>query len=115
MEDLKSAMEEHMEQMADLVQKFSAELRSGLGPAFDNFIGFFHAIDWKVLLLLRPRSDLKKKNLIFLLAPIVMIVCMVLTGRLVNVLNGVLCCVVSANHLLKEKCQLSDVLIPSCV
>jgi hypothetical protein len=47
MEDLKSAMEEHMEQMADLVQKFSAELRSGLGPAFDNFIGFFHAIDWK--------------------------------------------------------------------
>lgn len=48
MEELKSAMEEHMEQMADLVQKLSAELRSGLRPAFDNFIGFFHAIDWKV-------------------------------------------------------------------
>jgi hypothetical protein len=48
MEDLKSAMEEHMEQMADLVQKFSAELRSGLRPALDNFLGFFHAIDWKV-------------------------------------------------------------------
>ena len=52
MEDLKSAMEEHMEQMADLVQKFSAELRTGLRPAYDNFIGFFHAIDWKV-----PRSE----------------------------------------------------------
>lgn len=48
MEELKSAVEEHMEQMADLVQKFSAELRSGLRPAYDNFIGFFHAIDWKV-------------------------------------------------------------------
>ncbi|XP_040997617.1 transmembrane protein 18 [Juglans microcarpa x Juglans regia] len=47
MEELKSAIEEHMDQMADLVQKFSSELRSGLRPAFDNFIGFFHAIDWK--------------------------------------------------------------------
>lgn len=36
-----------MDQMADLVQKLSAELRTGLRPAFDNFIGFFHAIDWK--------------------------------------------------------------------
>lgn len=41
-------MEEHMDQMADLVQKLSSELRSGLRPAVDNFIGFFHAIDWKV-------------------------------------------------------------------
>lgn len=48
MEELKSAMEDHMEQMADLVQKLSAELRSGLRPAYDNFIGFFHAIDWRV-------------------------------------------------------------------
>ncbi|KAI4313179.1 hypothetical protein L6164_026178 [Bauhinia variegata] len=47
MEELKSAMEEHMEQMADLVQKFSSELRVGLRPAYENFIGFFHAIDWK--------------------------------------------------------------------
>ncbi|GMP79186.1 hypothetical protein CsSME_00034833 [Camellia sinensis var. sinensis] len=46
MEELKSAMGEHMDQMADLVEKFTAELRSGLRPAFDNFIGFFHAIDW---------------------------------------------------------------------
>ncbi|KAH0976403.1 hypothetical protein GBA52_026122 [Prunus armeniaca] len=47
MEQLRSAMEEHMEQMADLVQKLSAELRSGLKPALDNFLGFFHAINWK--------------------------------------------------------------------
>uniref|UniRef100_A0A803QQ00 Transmembrane protein 18 n=1 Tax=Cannabis sativa TaxID=3483 RepID=A0A803QQ00_CANSA len=47
MDDLRSAMEEHMDQMADLVQKLSAELRTGLRPAYDNFIGFFQAIDWK--------------------------------------------------------------------
>ncbi|KAL7176529.1 hypothetical protein ACSBR2_029959 [Camellia fascicularis] len=46
MEELKSAMGEHMDQMADLVEKLTAELRSGLRPAFDNFIDFFHAIDW---------------------------------------------------------------------
>ncbi|KAG2314757.1 hypothetical protein Bca52824_017879 [Brassica carinata] len=28
-------------------QKLSGELRTGLQPAYDNFIGFFHAIDWK--------------------------------------------------------------------
>ncbi|GAB4844831.1 hypothetical protein Ancab_038219 [Ancistrocladus abbreviatus] len=47
MDELKSTMEEHMEQMADLVQKLTAELKSGFGPAFDNFMGFLHAIDWK--------------------------------------------------------------------
>lgn len=47
MEELRSAVEEHMELMADLVQKLSTELRSGLRPAYDNFMGFFHAIDWK--------------------------------------------------------------------
>ncbi|EXB57390.1 hypothetical protein L484_016443 [Morus notabilis] len=50
MEDLRSAMEDHIDQMSDLLQKFSAELRSGVRPAYDNFIGFFHAIDWKVTL-----------------------------------------------------------------
>lgn len=40
-------MEEHMDQMADLIHKLSSELRSGLRPAVDNFVGFFHAIDWK--------------------------------------------------------------------
>ncbi|KAH1151601.1 hypothetical protein GLYMA_16G156600v4 [Glycine max] len=47
MEELKSAMEEHMDLMADLVQKLSSDLRAGFRPAYDNFIGFFHAIDWK--------------------------------------------------------------------
>ncbi|KAF9661647.1 hypothetical protein SADUNF_Sadunf19G0090500 [Salix dunnii] len=48
MEEVKSAMEAHLDQMTDLVQKLSSELRSGLRPAIDNFIGFFHAIDWKI-------------------------------------------------------------------
>ncbi|RYR08191.1 hypothetical protein Ahy_B05g075761 [Arachis hypogaea] len=47
MEEVKSAVEEHMDLMADLIQKLSSELRAGLRPAYDNFIGFFHAIDWK--------------------------------------------------------------------
>ncbi|CAJ1947888.1 unnamed protein product [Sphenostylis stenocarpa] len=47
MEELKSAMEEHMELMADLVQKFSSDLRVGFRPAYDNFMGFIHAVDWK--------------------------------------------------------------------
>ncbi|KAI3835559.1 hypothetical protein MKW98_027471 [Papaver atlanticum] len=47
MEELKSAMNEHMDLMSDLVEKFSGELRVGLQPAVDNFLGFFHAIDWK--------------------------------------------------------------------
>ncbi|KAG4941510.1 hypothetical protein JHK87_045381 [Glycine soja] len=47
MEELKSAMEEHIDLMADLVQKLSSDLRAGFRPAYDNFIGFFHAIDWK--------------------------------------------------------------------
>ncbi|XP_047330493.1 transmembrane protein 18 [Impatiens glandulifera] len=47
MDEIRSAMEDHLDQMADLVQKLSAELRSGMRPAYDHFIGFFHAIDWK--------------------------------------------------------------------
>ena len=43
-------MEEHMDLMADLVQKLSSDLRAGFRPAYDNFIGFFYAIDWKVAL-----------------------------------------------------------------
>ncbi|KAF3675125.1 putative psbP domain-containing protein 5, chloroplastic-like [Capsicum annuum] len=46
MEELTTALNSHMDQMADLVEKFSAEMRSTLRPAYDNFIGFFHAIDW---------------------------------------------------------------------
>ncbi|KAK9758194.1 hypothetical protein RND81_01G214200 [Saponaria officinalis] len=47
MEEIRSTMEDHMNQMADLIQKISGELRSSFAPARDNFIGFFHAIDWK--------------------------------------------------------------------
>ncbi|CAI8597711.1 unnamed protein product [Vicia faba] len=46
-EELKSAMNEHIDLMSDLVQKISSELRTNLRPAYDNFLGFFHAIDWK--------------------------------------------------------------------
>ncbi|RRT50079.1 hypothetical protein B296_00044128, partial [Ensete ventricosum] len=49
MEDLKAALNEHVDLVSELLEKFSAELRSGFGPAVDNFVGFFHAIDWKVL------------------------------------------------------------------
>jgi hypothetical protein len=47
-------MEEHVDLMSDLVQKISSELRSNFRPAKDNFLGFFHAIDWKVPTLLPP-------------------------------------------------------------
>ncbi|CAN8303502.1 unnamed protein product [Cochlearia groenlandica] len=47
MEEIRSAMDQQMDLMADLVNKLSGELRIGFQPAYDNFIGFFHAIDWK--------------------------------------------------------------------
>ncbi|XP_062024790.1 uncharacterized protein LOC133740874 [Rosa rugosa] len=74
MEQIRSGMEAHLDQVADLVQKLSADFRSGLGPALDNFIGFFHAIDWKepwlmglvgLHFLLLVISILSRKNLNF--------------------------------------------------
>lgn len=47
MEDIAAAFNAHMDQMADLIEKLSTEFRSGLTPAYNNFMGFFHAIDWK--------------------------------------------------------------------
>ncbi|CAL9775877.1 unnamed protein product [Musa acuminata subsp. burmannicoides] len=47
MEDLKAALNEHVDLASELFEKFSAELRSGFGPAVENFVTFFHAIDWK--------------------------------------------------------------------
>ncbi|XP_009411913.2 uncharacterized protein LOC103993542 isoform X2 [Musa acuminata AAA Group] len=47
MEDLKAALNEHVDLASELFEKFSAELRSGFGPAVENFVSFFHAIDWK--------------------------------------------------------------------
>ncbi|KAI3677116.1 hypothetical protein L1987_86736 [Smallanthus sonchifolius] len=52
MDELKTAMNDHLDQMQEIVEKFSSELRIGMQPAMDNFIGFFHAIDWKVYHLL---------------------------------------------------------------
>lgn len=48
MEDLKAALNEHVDLVSELFEKFSGELRRGFRPAVDNFLGFFHAIDWKV-------------------------------------------------------------------
>lgn len=56
MEELQSAVNAHFDQMSDLVEKLSAEFRSGLKPAYENFMGFFHAIDWKVLFMFSFRS-----------------------------------------------------------
>ncbi|KAJ0972033.1 hypothetical protein J5N97_019992 [Dioscorea zingiberensis] len=47
MEDLRSALKEHADLVSHLFEKFSTELRTGFQPAYDEFIGFFHAIDWK--------------------------------------------------------------------
>ncbi|KAL8204895.1 hypothetical protein R6Q57_010518 [Mikania cordata] len=47
MDELKTAMNDHLDQMQEIVEKISSELRIGMQPAMDNFIGFFHAIDWK--------------------------------------------------------------------
>nr|VDD44949.1 unnamed protein product [Brassica oleracea] len=47
MEEIRSAMEQQMDLMSDLIQKLSGDLRTGLQPAYENFMGFFHAIDWK--------------------------------------------------------------------
>ncbi|CAI8605872.1 unnamed protein product [Vicia faba] len=46
-EELKSAIEEHFNLTSDLVQKISSEFRTNLRPAYDNFLAFFHSIDWK--------------------------------------------------------------------
>ncbi|XP_078163456.1 tmem18 [Carex rostrata] len=46
-EEVKVAMNEHVDLVSDLLQRVSSELRSGFAPAVDNLLGFFHAIDWK--------------------------------------------------------------------
>ncbi|KAK9058780.1 hypothetical protein SSX86_023623 [Deinandra increscens subsp. villosa] len=47
MDELKTVMNDHLDQMQEIVEKISSELRIGMQPAMDNFVGFFHAIDWK--------------------------------------------------------------------
>ncbi|KAK8928401.1 hypothetical protein KSP39_PZI017430 [Platanthera zijinensis] len=46
MEDLKSALREHADLVADLVERVSSDLKIGFRPAVDSFVGFFHSIDW---------------------------------------------------------------------
>lgn len=50
MDEIKTAMNDHLDQVQEVFEKISSELRVGMQPAVDNFIGFFHAIDWKVYL-----------------------------------------------------------------
>jgi hypothetical protein len=47
-EEVRSALSEHADVVAELFGRVSSELRTGYAPAVDSFIGFFHAIDWKV-------------------------------------------------------------------
>ncbi|KAF3445465.1 hypothetical protein FNV43_RR10641 [Rhamnella rubrinervis] len=96
MEELRSAMEDHMNQMEDLVQKFSDEVRSGLRPAYDNFIGFFYAIDWKV-------------RLCFFLSSLFGF----LERTLVNWPYGVLCSVAAYHYNFEEEYQLPNVSVLS--
>ena len=104
-----------MDQMSDLIQKLSSELRSGLRPALDNFIGFFHAIDWKV------KSPLKNFYLL-LFHPFscsFWVLCFIyifwhFAGTLVDGVIGVSWIVADNNYLYQEAYQLPDVLVPFC-
>ncbi|KAI0531040.1 hypothetical protein KFK09_000589 [Dendrobium nobile] len=46
MEDLKFALKGHADLVGEFLERVSAEMRGGFRPAVDNFVGFFHAIDW---------------------------------------------------------------------
>jgi hypothetical protein len=53
-EEVRTALNEHADVVAELFGRVSTELRGGFGPAVDTFVGFFHAVDWKVRLLFYP-------------------------------------------------------------
>jgi hypothetical protein len=53
-EEVRAALNEHADVVAELFGRVSTELRGGFGPAVDTFVGFFHAVDWKVRLLFYP-------------------------------------------------------------
>jgi hypothetical protein len=53
-EEVRTALNEHADVVAELFGRVSTELRGGFGPAVDTFVGFFHAVDWKVRLLFSP-------------------------------------------------------------
>lgn len=46
-EEVRSALNEHADVVADLFGRVSSEVRTGFAPAVDSFVGFFHAVDWK--------------------------------------------------------------------
>ncbi|KMZ70682.1 Transmembrane protein 18 [Zostera marina] len=47
MEELRSTLNEHIDVVSEIFDNFSTGIRSGFQPAYVNFLGFFHAIDWK--------------------------------------------------------------------
>jgi hypothetical protein len=49
-EEVRSALNQHADVVAELFGRVSTDLRSGFAPALDSFLGFFHAVDWKVRL-----------------------------------------------------------------
>nr|GEX07017.1 transmembrane protein 18 [Tanacetum cinerariifolium] len=49
MDELKTTTNDDVDQLQGILEKVSVELRVGMQPAVDNFIGFFHAIDWKAI------------------------------------------------------------------
>ena len=53
-EEVQSALNEHADVVAELFGRVSTELRGGFAPAVDTFVGFFHAVDWKVRPLFSP-------------------------------------------------------------
>ncbi|URE29941.1 transmembrane protein 18, partial [Musa troglodytarum] len=105
MEDLKAALNEHVDLASELFEKFSAELRSGFGPAVDNFVSFFHAIDWKepwlvcllalyfvlLLLTISSRKNVNFQLCLSLLALSISRVCRTISGvYLADRVNGFL-------------------------
>lgn len=46
--EVREALNEHADVVAELFGRVSSDLRSGFRPALDSFLGFFHAVDWKV-------------------------------------------------------------------
>jgi hypothetical protein len=47
-------LSEHIDMVTELFCRVSTELRVGFALAVDTFVGFFHAVDWKVRLLPFP-------------------------------------------------------------
>jgi hypothetical protein len=48
LDEVRSTLSEHADVVADLFGSVSSELRTGFTLAVNSFVGFFHAIDWKV-------------------------------------------------------------------